>query len=192
MGEYVDSPNFELIDEKGMSIVQPHSLGVAAFENTGGDKVFVVHFEAYINSYRRGDAGAGKKCDFILVPQQGYRYIILNEVSVSEPQYVEDFTQPKTGKAKMGKLRTAKEQQLPASIEKLSCADVNFLPCFERRVALFSLCYPCLKAKPRDEAAKSFVAFLSTVEMFANIQMPTTLAHGFVFEQRIYPNKYEL
>lgn len=77
----------------------------------------------------------GRKCDFIINPIAGYDFIIFNELTESEKQYIMPFTSPKTGEEKEGKLAYAKKQ-LEISIEKFYSVN-NFLDDYEKKSGSF-------------------------------------------------------
>lgn len=106
---------FEIRDGQ-LQIVQYTGNGVSVINNNSETDVEIIDFEHYINIFRDTDAGMGRKCDFIINPIAGYDFIIFNELTESEKQYIMPFTSPKTGEEKEGKLAYAKKQ-LEISIE---------------------------------------------------------------------------
>lgn len=98
---------FEIRDGQ-LRIVQYAGRGVSVINNNSGTDVEIIDFEHYINIFCDTDAGMGRKCDFIINPIAGYDFIIFNELTESERQYIMPFTSPQTGKEKEGKLAYAK------------------------------------------------------------------------------------
>lgn len=121
---------FEIRDGQPQ-IVQYSGTGVSVINNNQEIDVEIIDFEHYINIFRNTNAGMGQKCDFIINPIAGYDFIIFNELTESESQYVMPFASPKTGKEKEGKLAYAK-RQLEISIEKFYSIN-NFLDNYKKR-----------------------------------------------------------
>ena len=178
---------FEIRDGQPQ-IVQYTGHGVSVIHNNSETDVEVIDFEHYINIFRDTDAGKGQKCDFIINPIAGYDFIVFNELTESEKQYVMPFTSPKTGEEKEGKLAYAKKQ-LEISIEKFYGIN-NFLDNYEKMVALFSC--RLTDGKPERYMTRSINAFRKPQKIFSNIRAHEPLTHGFVFEQRIYNNEYKV
>lgn len=185
--ESTAAPVFEIRDGQPL-IIQKAGLGVALFSHRGDGIVDIVDFERYINDLRTGRASEGKKCDFILVPRDDTRWIVLNEISETRLEYIHPFVKATTGQRQEGKLAHA-ISQLRESIGKLSCAP-GFVGRYEHRVALFSYRIP--QVSHEDQATQSMGSFLSVTQMMGNVSMPVELEMGFVFEQRIYPEPYVL
>lgn len=177
---------FEIRDGQPQ-IVQYTGNGVSVINNNSETDVEIVDFEHYINIFRGTDAGMGRKCDFIINPIAGYEFIIFNELTESERQYIMPFTSLKTGEEKEGKLAYAK-RQLEISIEKFYSVN-NFLDNYEKKVALFSC--RLTDGKPERYMTRSVSAFRKPQKILSNIRAHESLAHGFVFEQRIYNKEYK-
>ena len=169
-------------------IIQYDGEGVSVIHNTLDMDVEIIDFERYIDMFRNTDAGMGRKCDFIIAPIAGYGFIVFNELTESEGQYVRPFTSQKTGEEKEGKLVYAK-RQLEASIEKFYSVS-DFLDGYEKRVALFSC--RLTDAGGDRVMSRSLRAFRKPQKIFSNIRGNELSAHGFVFEQRIYDNEYRI
>lgn len=185
---------FEIKDRKP-SILQPKGEGVSCFENAQRRTVLILDFEKYINDLRTGRASEGKKCDFILVPHKRFDYIILNEVTATDSQYLDPFIQPQTQKPREGKCSMARRQlsETIAKLSKRSRDGESFLEPFTRRIALFSYRLPQSKADTPREIADSFGKFLSTTAINNSISANEPFfAVGFIYEQRIYPEPYSL
>lgn len=178
---------FEIRDGQP-EIVQYTGHGVSVIHNNSDVSVEIIDFEHYINIFRNTAAGMGQKCDFIINPIAGYDFIVFNELTESEKQYVMPFTSPATGEAKEGKLAYAKKQ-LEISIEKFYSVN-DFLDTYEKKVALFSC--RLTDGKAGSYMTRSIGAFRKPQKIFSNIRAHEPLAHGFVFEQRIYNNEYKV
>lgn len=178
---------FEIRDGQPQ-IVQYTGHGVSVINNNSDMAVEIVDFEHYINIFRNTAAGMWQKCDFIINPIAGYDFIVFNELTESEKQYVMPFTSPATGEVKGGKLAYAKKQ-LEISIEKFYSVN-NFLDTYKNKVALFSC--RLTDGKPGRNMTRSVSAFRKPLKIFSNIRAHEPLAHSFVFEQRIYDKEYKL
>ncbi|MDY3091122.1 MAG: hypothetical protein SOW66_08450 [Porphyromonas sp.] len=180
---------FEL-EDKCTPVIQPQGEGISALKNSQGQAVWIVDFERYIDGYNPSTkAYKGAKCDFVIVPQQGYDYIILNELTRTNPRYIAPFTQAKKGQQQPGK-RAVAVGQLEETIRRLHEAEHRFLSQYMRRVALFSYRYP--EGTSADVATASMSLFAQPTAAFSNISAHGELSCGFVFEQRLYPAVYEL
>lgn len=178
---------FEIRDGQPQ-IVQYTHHGVSVINNNSEIDVEIIDFEHYINIFRDTAAGMGRKCDFIINPIAGYDFIVFNELTESEKQYIKPFTSPQTGEEKEGKLAYAKKQ-LEISIEKFYSVN-DFLDNYRKKVALFSC--RLTDTKPDKIMSQSLNAFRKPQKIFSNIRAHESLVHGFVFEQRIYDNEYKV
>ena len=160
-----NNKSFELCDAK--------RCHTATFITSGGN---TGDFESYIDSYTQSNsAGRKEKCDLILTSASDYNFIVLNELS--------------TGKRIENKLEHAIEQ-FNDSIEKLS-ENKFFLLLFKQRIALLS--YKLTDTNSSSLVAQSIAKFgLPTRATSKNISLQEVLKRGFVFEQRIYPDEFEL
>lgn len=177
---------FEIRDGQ-QQIVQYKGDGVSVINNNSETAVEIIDFEHYINIFRGTDAGKGRKCDFIINPIAGYDFIVFNELTESETQYIKPYIFPETGEEKEGKLAYVKKQ-LESSIEKFYSVN-DFLDKYEKRVALFSC--RLTDGKPKRYMTQSVSAFRKPQKILSNIRAHEPLSHGFVFEQRIYNNEYK-
>lgn len=177
---------FEIRDGQPQ-IVQYKGHGVSVINNDSKTDVEIIDFEHFINIFHDTDAGKGRKCDFIINPIAGYDFIVFNELTESEKQYIMPFTSSKTGEEKDGKLAYAKKQ-LESSIEKFYAIN-NFLDNYEKRVALFSC--RLTDGKPDRYMTRSVSAFRKPQKILANIRAHEFFTHGFIFEQRIYNKEYK-
>lgn len=187
--ETTKESHFELRD-KCATMLQAGGQGVALFSNTKGRVIEIIDFEKYIDEYLKQDkkhktTHKGKKCDFIIFPDTGTDFLILNEVAERQEKYIIEGgqTPPKSVIAR---------QQLKDSIDKLNKVP-NFLKQFTHKVALFSFCLP--KEDPTSVSspmAESMEKFQLPITIANDITMEIIIAEGFIFEQRIYPMAYEI
>lgn len=178
---------FEIRDQQP-TIIQYKGNGVSVINNNSQLNVEVVDFENYIDLYKGTPAGFGRKCDFIINPIAGYDFIVFNELTESESRYVTPFDIPMTGEHKEGKRAYAKKQ-LEISIEKFYSVN-DLLDNYQKKVALFSC--KLSDGKPNHPMTNSMKAFRKTQRIFSNIHSNEPMAHGFVFEQRIYGQEYKV
>lgn len=177
------------IKDKEPKIVQFHGKGVSVINNTAEIPVEIVDFESYIDLLDSADGEIGRKCDFIINPIAGYDFIIFNELTESETQYIKPFVSPSSGEAKEGKLSYAKKQ-LENSIELFYKVNPVFLERYTRKIALFSC--KLTDTKPNNAMAQSIRGFRKPQKIFSNIRANQLLTHGFIFEQRIYNTEYKI
>ncbi len=178
---------FEIRDRR-QKIVQYSGKGVSVINNNSNIDVEIIDFEHYVDIFKKMEAGLGRKCDFIINPIAGYDFIVFNELTESDSQYLLPFTSPETGEGKEGKLAYAKKQ-LEMSIEKFYSVN-DFLDNYKRKTALFSC--RLTSGKPERVMTKSLAAFRKPQRILSNIHSNELLVHGFVFEQRIYDKEYKL
>lgn len=169
-------------------IVQYSGKGVSIINNNSLVDIEIIDFEHYINLFHDTAAGMGRKCDFIINPIAGYDFIVFNELTESQGQYIRPFNSPTTGDKKEGKLAYAKKQ-LEISIEKFYSVS-DFLDGYEKKIALFS--YRLTDGKPGHLMTKSMNAFRRPQKILSNIRAHEPLIHGFVFEQRMYHEEYKV
>ena len=161
--------------ELEISIITKANEGEALFYNPRHVNTYIVDFEHYIDSFRKGSvAASGQKCDFILSAED-YSFIIVNELKKREKRYIKE---------------EEAIDQLNASIEKLSKGDVPFLSQFKHKVALLS--YRLTDSKNTSLAIQGMGRFGKTTTIVKNISLHAPLQAGFILEQRIYPEKFEL
>jgi len=178
---------FEIRDGQPQ-IIQYTGKGVSVINNNSDIDVEIIDFESYINLFNNSNAGMGRKCDFIINPIAGYDFVIFNELTESESQYINPFISPLTQEKKEGKLAYAKKQ-LEISIEKFYSVD-NLLDNYKKKVALFSC--RLTDGKPERFMTKSLKAFRKPQRIFSNIRAHEPLVHDFIFEQRIYNQRYDV
>lgn len=167
-------PTFEICDKKE-TIIQEEGKGVSKIR-WQGDQVEVIDFEDYINQF--GEEGA-LRCDFVIASVAGDAFIVFNELTKSESQYI----------------RKTKSiyatRQLAASIERFYKVG-NLLDGYAKKVALFS----CrLTDKELDKKMKKgLMAFLKNQVMMKRGSMKEAIetieGYGFSFDQRVYDEPY--
>lgn len=183
----VESPAsvvFEIRD-KQVSIVQVAGHGVSVFRRPEM-RAEVLDFEEFCKIVHAGNLP--RACDFVISPEAGYDYIVLNELTYTKSGYIKSFTQPTTGEEQVGKLEYAK-QQLLASIKRIYSVS-DFLDNYVKKTALFS----CRLSDKTGNGpmARSARAFNSTISALEHMRLHDTLDHGFVFEMRVYNQVYKL
>lgn len=162
-------------DPVNIPIIKDENEGVACFYNPKHIATYIVDFEYYINGFRTEAARGGRKCDFILSNLNNNPFIILNELKKRKEGYIKE---------------EEAIAQLNASIEKLSKGDVPFLSQFKHKVALLS--YRLTDSNSPSLVAQGIGRFSRSANIGKNISLHAPLQAGFVFEQRIYPEKFEL
>lgn len=173
------------IQDKQVSIVQATGHGVSVIRRSAM-RAEVLDFEDFCNVVHAGNIP--RACDFIISPEAGYDYIVLNELTYTKSCYIKSFIQPTTGEEQTGKLEYAK-QQLLATIRRIYNVS-NFLDNYVKKTALFS-CRLSDKSG-NGPMARSARAFNSTISALEHMRLHDTLDHGFVFEMRVYNQEYKL
>ncbi len=163
--------------------LQQHGEGEARFSNPQQKEVYIIDFEHYIDSFKKGSqASKEKKCDFILSSDKTQNWIVLNELC--------------TGNNPENKRETA-QLQFKSTIEKL-CLDkkeqvdgnAHFLSQFTYRVALLS--YRFESSEGESAVAKGISGFNKPTQIAGNVTLEGCLPEGFVWVQCIYPAPFEL
>ena len=176
---------FEIRDQQP-TIVQPTGKGVSVIRKRDYS-VEIVDFEAFCKTIH-GRNNAPKCCDFIISPNVGEEFIVLNELTNTESKYILPFAQSATGTQQTGKLAYAREQ-LEATIERIYEVG-NVLDSYDKKVALFS-CRLSDK-KGVHPMAKSARQFSRPIMRLEKMKLHETLPHGFEFVMRVYNKEYEL
>jgi len=176
---------FEIRDQQP-TIVQPTGKGVSVIRKRDYS-VEIVDFEAFCKTIH-GRNNAPKCCDFIISPNVGEEFIVLNELTNTESKYILPFAQSATGTQQTGKLAYAREQ-LEASIERIYEVG-NVLDSYDKKVALFS-CRLSDK-KGVHPMAKSARQFSRPIMRLEKMKLHETLPHGFEFVMRVHDKEYEL
>ncbi len=163
------------------SILQKKGEGESVFSNPQQYKVYIIDFESYIDSFKKGSrASEGEKCDFILSDLEMQSWIVLNELSTGQSEYL-------AKKEKKARL------QFDSTIAKLSL-DKNtprpFLSQFTYKVALLS--YRFASSEGESLVAKASNAFSKSSLIAKNITLEELFPEGFVWVQCIYPEPFEL
>ena len=162
---------FEIRDQQP-TIVQPTGKGVSVIRKKDYT-VEVVDFEAYCKTIH-GEDNTPSCCDFIIsanLPNDGKKYIVLNELTNTESKYILPFAQSATGAQQIGKVG-------------------NVLDSYDKKVALFS-CRLSDK-KGVHPMSKSACQFSRPIMKLEKMRLHETLPHGFEFVMRVYNKEYEL
>ena len=180
------SESYFEIKDRDINIACNKGEGVSAFLNPSCKSIVIIDFENFVNQWR-GNAGKGKKCDFILYDED--EYIILNELTYCKPEYLDQHTND--GPISLGK-RSIALKQIQSTIDKLH--NVNEIKTYidktPKKIGLFS--YKINECSELNETiSKSNVKFNSIKAIFSNISSESGLTDGFVFEQRVYPIPFE-
>ena len=176
---------FEIRDQQP-TIVQPTGKGVSVIRKRDYS-VEIVDFEAFCKTIH-GRNNAPKCCDFIISPNVGEEFIVLNELTNTESKYILPFAQSATGAQQIGKLAYAKGQ-LKATIERIYEVG-NVLDSYDKKVALFSCRLSDKKGvHPMSKSARQFSRPIMKLE---KMRLHETLPHGFEFVMRVYNKEYEL
>ena len=159
-------------------IIKNKGEGVACFYNPQQIETYIVDFEYYINGFRNKAAREGKKCDFVLYSSKDCLFIIVNELKNRGKRYIR---------------QDDAIEQLNASIEKL-CQDESFLSQFKHKIRLFSyrLTAPDSQNKSTSLVGQNAGRFNQPALVAKNISSHVPDHRGFTFEQRMYPEVYEL
>lgn len=179
---------FEIRDQQP-TIVQSTGKGVSVIRKKDYS-VEIVDFEAYCKTIH-GKDNIPSCCDFIISassPNDGKKYIVLNELTNTESKYILPFAQSATGAQQIGKLAYAK-RQLEATIERIYEVG-NVLDSYDKKVALFSCRLSDKKGvHPMTKSARQFSLPIMKLE---KMRLHETLPHGFEFVMRVYNKEYEL
>lgn len=177
--------------EPETSIITKENEGESLFYNPKHIATYIVDFEYYINSFKKGSvAASGQKCDFILSAEKD-SFIIVNELKEGKEEYIgqpeeEATAQPKT----ISQLKAI--AQLEATIEKLSKDkddEKSFLSQFRYRIALLS----CRNTDPNSKSLvrKNTQKFNSVASM-SLMTIIGELSNGFILVRIFYPKPFEL
>ena len=160
---------FEIRDQQDRIIQEPNA-GVSVIR-WQGEPVEVIDFEGYIKQF--GEEGV-LRCDFVISPVAGDAFIVFNELTESEGQYIEKKQQHAWG-------------QLAASIERFYEIG-NLLDDYQKKVALFS--YRLTDEPQGHLVMETRGKFRKPQAVVRNIFRHELLPHGFLFERRLYPEPY--
>ena len=161
---------FEIHDQKER-IIQEAKQGVSMIRYPGHVQIEIIDFESYLKQYNEEGV---LRCDFVIGPIAGDAFIVFNELTKSEGQYLVDKRQHAT-------------EQLKASIERFYAVG-NLLDDYKKKIALFSYRRTDkLQGEPTAEARRKF---RQPQRIVSNLSSREVLPHGFTFEQRLYPTPY--
>lgn len=175
---------FEIKDKEDQ-IVCKNGEGISVFSNPRQDKITIIDFEDYINKWR-GQAGQGKRCDFILYDEVDY--IVLNELTMCKEYFLDEHE--RDGIKVAGK-RSHAISQIQESINKLChVPEINdFIEEKRNKIGLFS--YRIKEdACVAKEVNNAMALFKSVNTIYENISSSDVFTNGFMFEQRIYPKAF--
>ena len=160
---------FEIRDQQERIIQEPNA-GVSVIR-WQGEPVEVIDFEGYIKQF--GEEGV-LRCDFVIAPVAGDAFVVFNELTESEGQYIEKKQLHAWG-------------QLAASIERFYEIG-NLLDDYQKKVALFS--YRLTDDPQGHLVMETRGKFRKPRAVVRNIFRHELLPHGFLFERRLYPEPY--
>jgi len=183
--EYPASICFEIEDQKPR-IIQPSGQGVSVIRKKQ-DVLEVLDLENFTKQVH-GMENTPSSCDFAISPVVGNEFLILNELTRTQSNYIIRFVQPGTGVEREGKLETAKRQLLE-TIERFYSVS-NFCDQYGEKTALFS-CRLSDKAK-KGIMAKSARSFNRGIYNLQKMKLHDSLPHGFVFMMRVYSEEYRI
>lgn len=183
--EYPAAICFEIEDKKP-NIVQPAGRGVSVIRRTT-DEVEVIDLEDFTKQIH-GENSTPSCCDFAISSSVGNNFLLLNELTKTNSDYILRFRQPETGVEQEGKLEKAK-RQLTETIERFYSVS-DFCDQYGERTALFS----CRLSDKNGNGlmARSARAFNKTIYKLQRIRLHEPLPHGFVFKMRVYDAEYRI
>lgn len=174
------------IEDKKPSIVQPAGQGVSVIRRKA-DAVEIIDIEDFTYKIHGGN-NTPSSCDFVISPEVGNDFLILNELTRTKSDYILNFTQPQTMVEREGKLEVARKQ-LTETINRFYDVS-NFCDQYLEKTALFS-CRLSDKAK-KGIMAKSARSFNKGIYKLQRLKFHETLPHGFVLKMRIYSQEYKI
>ena len=174
------------IEDKKPSIVQTSGQGVSVIRKKP-DAVEVLDLEDFTRQVH-GSNNTPRSCDFAISPVVGNEYLLLNELTRTQSNYILRFVQPETGVEREGKLETAK-QQLTETIERFYSVS-DFCDQYTDKTALFS-CRLSDKVK-NGIMARSARSFNRGIYKLQKMKLHELLPHGFVFKMRVYSEEYRI
>ena len=183
--EYPASICFEIEDKKP-SIVQPSGQGVSVIRKKP-EAVEVLDLEDFTRKVHGLD-NTPSSCDFAISPVVGSEYLLLNELTRTQSNYILRFVQPKTGVEREGKLETAR-RQFTETIERFYSVS-DYCDKYADKTALFS-CRLSDKVKT-GIMAKSAKSFNKVIYKLQRMRLHELLPHGFVFKMRVYSEEYRI
>lgn len=183
--EYPASICFEIEDKKPI-IVQPSGRGVSVIRKKP-EAVEVLDLEDFTRQVH-GSGNTPSSCDFAISPVVGSDFLLLNELTRMQSNYILRFVQPETGVERDGKLETAR-LQLTETIERFYSVS-HFCDQYPEKTALFS-CRLSDKVK-KGIMAKSARSFNSGIYKLQRMRLHEVLPHGFVFKMRVYSEEYRI
>lgn len=165
---------FELKDDVNL-VYTVAGDGVAKYNNTPIYSVTVINYELFVNSLPHHFRQGRLVCDLIVCTNQN-QHFLLNELTDSKPEYVDDFVN--SSGHRVGKRNKAIAQLLNSLNDLMSVPTINTFAASHtyRRCCFFN------KQAPAPPSIRAITAFnrLSTV-VLNGLQMPSPAieAHGF-------------
>lgn len=178
------SVRFEIEDLRP-TVVQPVGKGVSVFRRT--DDAEVIDLEE-VTRQIHGTDNTPSCCDYAVSPCIGTKYLVLNELTRTQSDYILRFRQPETGLEQEGKLEKAR-RQLTETINRFYEVS-DFCDCYADKTALFS----CRLSDKRSNGimARSAKMFNKTIDKLQRMTLHEELPHGFVLKMRIYDAEFRL
>ena len=184
--EHTNLTSIAIKDKKTTIIQEDENDAVSLYVNPEEKDITIVDWEAYVDQYTNAlCAGEGKKCDFIVYDDRRDKFI-LDELTYSHEKYIIGIGN------RIGK-RIKARIQLSESINKLySVPEIqNYISAFEKRIALFS--YRIAESSDDEIMSTSMAAFSAPTRLLGDIEEESSsMPHGFVYHQHIYPTPFEL
>jgi hypothetical protein len=169
-----DHSDFELVDDS--TLICSLGNGIAKYSNPNRKTVNVINYEAFINSLPQTFQNGREKCDLI-VSTSDLSFFLLNELSKTQLQYVEDFTQS-DGSPRIGKKNKAISQL------KRTLKDLSAVPAIDTFIKRHKTKHCCFFNKPplpppRITATIAFNRLASITPNGLNMRNPDMEALGF-------------
>jgi hypothetical protein len=192
--ENTSSTFFEMIEPDYQkdpcdSCITDKDSGTLVFNNPNGTNIEIIYYDEFACQFSSKRAGSGKRCDFIMDIISEVTVIFV-ELSNTEEKFIGPFhniSGDQPGK------RAYAFDQLKDSVNKLlSIPSVySYLEQYSRKSGLFGYKLPVISEDEKDLMQKSFTRFTMPEKIISSIQSVTALLpHGFIFEQRLYPDPF--
>ena len=183
--------SFELNDINAVGICN-ESEGSIVFSNKENRNITIINFEKYLNLFKSDTkVGSGKRCDFIIYDiLEPYQNFILTELTRSKEDFLGEHL--RDGTKQPGK-RAYAVIQLSDSIAKLEAVSeiAQFLELFQSRTGLFAFRLS-EENKDNNPVTEMNNAFNRFCEIVPALKTEGMLPYGFEFQQRKYPQPFDL
>jgi len=174
-------------DDSGIRL-SGYNEGTLNILNPDECRISILQWEKYVNQFNNIKAGEGKRCDILITNNKNH--IVFCELTESDPLFIAPHTNSygnQPGKRATAVLQIVNSINKVLQVPELSEA-VNEI---RIKTGLFACRYP--EPKVESVVNHSFEVFNKPLTLISNVSYTTpNLAHGFVFEQRIYPDPYLL